>query len=83
LLGLPVVGTMVRDYRAGLGMPRLSKVIAVLAMWVAISVSAVVLRDRSWLPMMIAGLGVVGTAAVIWWVPTREQVLAARLSAET
>lgn len=78
LLGLPVVGAMVRDYRAGLGMPRASKVLAVATMWTAIAVSAVVLRDRWWLPALIVVLGVAGTVTVVWRVPTRERVLAAR-----
>lgn len=80
LLGLPLVGALVRDYRAGLGMPRTAKVTAVVIMWAAITVSAVVLRERWWLPTVIAGLGVAGTVAVLWWVPTREAVLATRES---
>lgn len=83
LLGLPVVGAMVSDYRAGLGMPRSSKMIAVGMMWTAITVSAVLLRERWWLAAMIVGLGVVGTVSVVWWVPTREQVLADRAAIET
>jgi uncharacterized membrane protein YbaN (DUF454 family) len=78
LLGLPVVGALVRDYRAGLGMPRSSKVVAVAMMWTAITISVLTLRDRVWLPVMIAALGVVGMVTVLWWVPTRERVLEAR-----
>ena len=81
LLGLPVVGAMVRDYRAGLGMSRSSKLIAIAMMWTAITISALVLRDRWWLPVAMAGLGVIGTGTVLWWVPTRERVLAARATA--
>jgi uncharacterized membrane protein YbaN (DUF454 family) len=73
LLGLPVVGGLVQDYRAGLGMPRRSKTVAVVIMWTAITASAGVLHERWWLPVLIAGLGVVGTVVVAWWVPTRER----------
>jgi uncharacterized membrane protein YbaN (DUF454 family) len=76
-----VVGALVRDYRDGLGMPRASKVVAVAIMWTAITLSAVVLRERWWLPVIIAVLGLIGTASVVWWVPTREHVLAARENA--
>jgi hypothetical protein len=51
-------------------------------MWTAITVSAAALRERWWLPVLIAGLGIVGTVVVLWrvvWrVPTRERVLATR-----
>ena len=81
LLGLPMVGRLVRDYRAGLGMPRTSKVVAVAMMWTAVAISVLTLRDRWWLAALIAALGVVGAVAVIWWVPTRERVLAQRQAA--
>lgn len=76
LLGLPMVGQLISDYRAGLGMPRRAKVIAVAMMWTAILVSAYTLRERPWLPALIAVLGIVGTVVVLWRVPTRERVLA-------
>lgn len=78
LLGLPVVGTLVFDYRDGLGMARSAKVVAIAMMWTAIAISSVVLRERRWAVLIVACLGIVGTAVVGWWVPTKEQVLAAR-----
>ncbi|MFN8077263.1 MAG: YbaN family protein [Kineosporiaceae bacterium] len=78
LLGLPLVGGLIRDYRAGLGMPRAAKVTAVAVMWTAIAVSAFLLRGRPWLAASVVALGVAGTGAIGWWVPTRETVLAAR-----
>lgn len=77
VLGLPHVGPLVRDHRAGLGMPRRAKRAAITMMWCAIVISAVVLRDR---PLLLVGfvvaLGVIGTAYLLWRVPTRERILA-------
>jgi uncharacterized membrane protein YbaN (DUF454 family) len=78
MLGLPVVGRLIQDYRAGLGMPRRSKIVAVGIMWTAITVSAGALREYWWLPVLTAGLGIVGTVVLVWRVPTRERVLATR-----
>ncbi|HYF45299.1 MAG TPA: YbaN family protein [Acidimicrobiales bacterium] len=81
VLNLRGVGPMVRDHRAGLGMPRRAKVVATacivlfvgLALWFALE--------------HVAARGVVAVAALvglayIWWrVPTREAVLAERSAA--
>ena len=42
VLDLPKVGPLVRDYRAGLGMPRRAKVMAIAMMLTACSISSVV-----------------------------------------
>lgn len=77
VLGLPGIGPMVRDHRAGLGMPRRAKALASgcivtfvgLALWLAIDHPVVI--------GLVAAAGLVGVA-VIWRVPTREVVLAER-----
>jgi uncharacterized membrane protein YbaN (DUF454 family) len=46
VLGLPRIGRMVADHRAGLGMPGRAKVAALITMWAAIVLSAVALRER-------------------------------------
>ena len=76
VLNLPKIGRTVRDYRAGLGMPRRSKVIAV-AMILAVSTLSAVLA-AGWLGWAISALGLVGALYVTFRVPTRERVLAAR-----
>lgn len=76
VLRLPKIGPMVRDHRAGLGMPRRAKAVALAMMWAAVSLSAYGLRGRPVLSAAVVIAGVAGTVAVIWWVPTREQVLA-------
>ena len=73
VLDLPTVGPMVRDYRAGLGMPRRSKLVAVTMMWSAITISSFVLRDRWWLVATVVALGAIGTYVVVWRVPTKPE----------
>ncbi len=81
VLGLPRVGLLVRDYRAGLGMPRRAKGWAVTAIVLAVGLSLLAI------PYWLGKLGAVALALVgIWYilacVPTREQVLARRSIAE-
>lgn len=71
VLDLPRIGPMVRDYRAGLGMPRRSKVVAVTMMWTAISLSSLVLWPRVWLVVVLVVLGALGTYVVVWRVRTK------------
>jgi uncharacterized membrane protein YbaN (DUF454 family) len=71
VLGLPRIGRMVADHRAGLGMPRRAKVAALATMWTAIILSCVLLRERLVIVAVVAGLGVVGSAYILWRVPTR------------
>ena len=75
VLDLPRIGPMVRDYRAGLGMPRRAKVGATVMLVVFVGLS-VWLAIGTWL--VAAGIALAGAAGivVIWWrVPTREDVL--------
>lgn len=76
VLNLPKIGATVRDYRAGLGMPRRSKTIAVTMIVAVSTLSAVLAGGR--LGWGIAALGLVGALYVTFRVPTREQVLAER-----
>jgi uncharacterized membrane protein YbaN (DUF454 family) len=70
LLDLPGVGPLVRDYRAGLGMPRSAKVTAITMMLTAVTISAVVV-DPVWLKAVIVAAGAVGTVVVLR-VPTKQ-----------
>jgi uncharacterized membrane protein YbaN (DUF454 family) len=72
LLGLPVVGQLVADYRAGLGMPMRAKVVAVTAITVAVGVSVLVLDVHPLLLAGLAALGVVGVWVILARVPTRR-----------
>ncbi len=71
VLDRPGVGPMVRDYRAGLGMPHRAKVAAVASIAVVCSLSTFVSRSRPWLALTIAGLGLVGIVWILWRVPTK------------
>jgi uncharacterized protein len=79
VLALPRIGSLVRDYRTGLGMPRRAKYLAVGAIVVAITLSSLTLP--SWLARTAAyGLAVFAVWYVLLRVPTRERVLAERVS---
>ena len=73
VLDLPTVGPMVRDYRAGLGMPRRAKVIAITMMVAACSLSAWAVGVP--IGVAILAAGAIGTWYVGWRVPTREVVI--------
>ncbi|MEO8695890.1 MAG: YbaN family protein [Acidimicrobiales bacterium] len=74
VLDLPRIGPMVRNHRAGLGMPRRAKVAALSMMWAAIIISAYFLRDRPLIVVAVVALGLVGSGYIVWRVPTREHV---------
>lgn len=78
VLTRPGIGPMVRDYRAGLGMPRAAKVAAITSIVVVCSLSAF-LAFSSWGPRVaVLALGAVGIVYILWRVPTRETVVRAR-----
>lgn len=81
VLELPGVGPMVRDHRAGLGMPRRAKVVACSMIVVACTISITLGVDRAPVRLAIGAAGAVGVAWILWRVPTRESVLAARRAA--
>ncbi len=70
VLNLPRVGPLVRDYRAGLGMPRRAKIVAIVSMSV-VGVLSAVLAPGVVLPAVIVIAVLVGIAWVVWRVPTR------------
>jgi len=67
----PWFGQAVADYRAGLGIPRRTKIIAVTMVALVISYSIFVALDRLPLQLLVAGMGAYG----VWFIltrPTRE-----------
>lgn len=78
VLGLPGVGAMVRDHRAGYGMPRRAKVAAISCIVVAVGLSAGLLIDSPAIRLLVLALGLIGVAYVGYRVPTRETVVAER-----
>ncbi|HLF41093.1 MAG TPA: YbaN family protein, partial [Acidimicrobiia bacterium] len=77
VLGLPKVGPMVADHRAGLGMPRRAKTFAVsMIILFAGGSAASTLASSPALAAAIAALGAVGVWYVALRVPTRERVVA-------
>lgn len=80
VLDLPRIGPLVADHRAGLGMAKQAKLVAITMMWVAIGVSVVFMRERVTVAAIVVAAGLIGTAYILWRVPTRESVLAAKES---
>lgn len=78
VLDLPRIGPLVRDHRAGLGMPRRAKVVAVTMILTAATVSAVFAIDNRAVGASVVALGLIGASYVAFRVPTRERVLARR-----
>lgn len=77
VLGLPKVGPLVQDYRAGLGMPRRAKVTAMVMIVVFVGLSAWLVANWIFRAAVVA-LGVVGVAVVWFRVPTKEDQIEAR-----
>ncbi len=75
VLNLPGIGPMVSDYRAGLGMPRRAKVLAIGSMAVAVGLSAFVFIDDLTVRVIVLAVGLLGAVYVGFAVPTRERVL--------
>jgi uncharacterized membrane protein YbaN (DUF454 family) len=83
VLDLPRIGPMVRDHRAGLGMPRRAKAIAVSMIVVAVALS-VTLGISTWpLRLVVLALGAVGVVYIAARVPTRERVLQQRAHSQS
>ena len=76
VLGLPGVGPMVRDYRAGMGMPRRAKVVAISCIVGAVTLSAGLLIANTAVRLIVVAVGMIGVWYVGYRVPTRETVLA-------
>jgi len=75
VLNLPRIGPMVRDHRAGLGMPRRAKRFAIGTMWLFAGASAAfAAADAPIVAAVIVAAAVVGTWYIARRVPTRRDV---------
>ena len=81
VLDLPRIGPMVRDHRAGLGMSRRAKAVAVAMIVLFAGGSGLLLIDNRTVGGVVIAAGLVGAAYVLFRVPTREKVLAQRSTA--
>jgi uncharacterized membrane protein YbaN (DUF454 family) len=75
VLDLPHIGRAVRDYRAGLGMSRRAKALAIGMMLAFGTLSIVLTRDRVEIAATVAALLAIGALYIVFRVPTRERVL--------
>jgi uncharacterized membrane protein YbaN (DUF454 family) len=73
VLGLPGVGPVVRDYRAGLGMRPSAKAWAIGTMVAAVALSAGFLITSTFWRVLVVLLGAAGVWYVGWRVPTRRE----------
>jgi uncharacterized protein len=71
VLTRPGVGPLVRDYRAGLGMPRRAKVAAVSSIVVMCGLSAGLAVGTWWARVLIVVAGAVGVGWILLRIPTR------------
>jgi uncharacterized membrane protein YbaN (DUF454 family) len=78
VLGLPRIGPLVQDYRAGLGMSRATKAWAIAIMVTFATLGIVFAVHHPLVRLAIALLVVVGAIYIVFRVPTRERVLAER-----
>lgn len=78
VLGLPGIGSTVRDYRLGLGMPRRAKVIAIGMIVGASLLSGIFGFDTLTPRLVLAVVCAIGVSVLLWHVPTRESVLLGR-----
>jgi len=73
VLTRPGVGPLVRDYRAGLGMPRRAKLAAISCIVVMCGRSAGLAVDRATVKVLIIAVGAAGVAWIVWHIPTRAE----------
>ena len=83
ILDLPGIGRLVQDHRAGFGMPRKSKIIAIGMMTSAVTLSIILAITNTFLQILVGGVGVIGVWYVGIRVPTKEKILALRDSAQS
>jgi uncharacterized membrane protein YbaN (DUF454 family) len=79
VLNLPTIGPLVRDYRAGLGIPKRAKITAVVMICFFVGLSSW-LVDGWIIRSVIIGTAVVGLTVILAIVPTKETVLRSRES---
>lgn len=78
VLDLPGVGPMVRDYRAGFGVPRRVKTVASSMVVVVGTISTFAVSSRPMFSVLVVVLCLIGIATIVFFVPLRERVLAER-----
>ncbi len=74
VLERPGVGPVVRDYRAGLGMPATAKTAAISMIALVCSLSAFLAFESWWWRGVVLGTGAFGMAWIAWRIPTRATV---------
>jgi len=68
LMGHPVLGRQVRVMTGELPMPLRSKIVAISAMWIAVTISAVTVREHLIVHVVLAAAAIFGT----WFIVQRR-----------
>lgn len=71
VLGLPGIGPAVRQYRAGLGMPRAAKIAALASIVIFSGLALFFLRGTQWGQVAVGLAGLAGVGFICLKVPTR------------
>ena len=71
VLTRPGVGPLVRDYRAGLGMPKRAKIAAVTSIVLMCGLSAGLAVSTWWVRLLIVAAGAIGVGWILVRIPTR------------
>lgn len=77
VLSLPKIGPLVDDHRAGLGMPRRAKAVALSVMVAAVAASVAFSLRSPLVQGVVLAAAAIGVWYVGWRIPTRERVVAA------
>lgn len=66
-----IFGPLIRDYRAGLGIPRGAKILAISMITVFAGSSVVFLIETLWVRLLVTAIGLAGVGYLLW-LPTRR-----------
>jgi uncharacterized protein len=80
VLNHPRFGPTVRAYRAGYGIPRRIKILAVTLMWLSITLSAVFALDSMAVRGILVALGIIGTLFILTRATTEDVMAQAAVS---
>lgn len=65
-----ILGPYIKNFKEKKGMPKKTKIIALIMMWAMILISFFFMLDTLLLRIVIIGLGLIGTAVILFYVKT-------------
>jgi len=70
LMNHSILGTYIRNFQEQRGMPKKSKIIALMLMWTMISISLIFTLETAVFRLLILLLGLIGTGVILFYVKT-------------